>query len=90
MLPEQNDVEPIYSNALAKTDETEIAALIQREFTSGHNVYVTDLISLSRTVLALVGGTGRHGFLLEVGRQLDEYRSDIRHRRAWARLLEAA
>jgi hypothetical protein len=62
---------------------------VGREFAVGHNVYIMPIKPLAIGVLALIGETGRQGFLREVARNLDEYRSDIRHRRAWAELLAA-
>lgn len=72
---------------VAPGDEEDVASLIDHEFISGHNIYVADLISLCRVVLALLGEQGRKDFLREVGVQLDKYHSDISHRRAWADLL---
>lgn len=77
----------IAQQGIASNDEEKITQLVNHEFTSGHNVYVTDLVSLSRTVLALLGEQGRRDFLAEVGIQLDTYHSDISHRRTWAKLL---
>lgn len=69
-------------------EQKEIDRLIDNEFTSGHNVYVPDLISLSRVALALLGESGRSEFLRETANQLEKYRSEINHRRAWASLLD--
>jgi hypothetical protein len=60
---------------------------VTKEFVSGQNVYITDLTTLCRTALALLGEQGRREFVQEVGVQLDRYRSDITHRRCWAQLL---
>jgi|SRR5690348_12940055 len=65
-----------------------IKSLIDHEFASGQNVYVTDLESLGRIALALVGEQGRRDFLIETSAQLEKYRSDITHRRNWASILE--
>lgn len=77
----------IAERGVAPADDAHIKGLIDREFASGHNIYVTDLTELCRVVLALLGEKGRRRFLKEIGHQLDEYRSDVAHRRAWARLL---
>lgn len=70
---------------VAEDDAAGIQDLIQREFASGHNLYVIeDFSSFLRMTLALLGEIGRRVFLAAVGRELDEYKSDIRHRRAWA------
>lgn len=70
-------------------DVVEVQSLIDSEFVAGHNIYLTDLLALARVALALLGEPGRHDFLVEVGNQLEVYRSDIQHRRAWAELLRA-
>jgi hypothetical protein len=77
----------IAQKGVSTKDETDIESLLDREFVSGHNIYITDLISLSNVVLALFGENGRQEFLKEIAHQLDEYRSDIGHRRTWAGLL---
>ncbi len=69
------------------SEGAEVKSLIDHEFTSGQNVYVTDLERLSRTALALVGERGRREFFTETSAQLEKYRSDITHRRAWASIL---
>ncbi len=68
-------------------DQEQVDSLIEREFASGQNIYVMSLSKLAEVSLALIGEEGRRGFLIEVGSQLDEHRSDIRHRRRWAELL---
>lgn len=62
---------------------------VGREFAVGHNVYIMPIKTLAISILVLVGEDGRQEYLREVGRHLDQYRSDIRHRRAWAQLLAA-
>ncbi len=71
------------------SEQEELEALVDREFTSGQNVYVTDLIALSTAVLSIVGEDGRRDFLMETAHQLDAYKSDITHRRAWASILQS-
>jgi len=61
--------------------------LVEHEFTSGHNVYITDLLALSRSALAVLGEQGRRDFLQETAEQLEKYKSEIAHRRAWAEIL---
>ena len=68
-------------------DQAQIDSLVEREFVSGQNVYVMSLSKLAEMSLALIGEEGRRDFLLEVGSQLDDHRSDIRHRRRWSELL---
>lgn len=77
----------IAQQGIAREDLDTVRELINHEFTGGHNIYVIDLFELARVALALLGELGRHDFLVEVGTQLEQYKSDIQHRRAWARLL---
>ncbi len=68
-------------------DQEQVDSLVEREFVSGQNVYVLSLSRLAEVSLALLGEEGRREFLLGVGSQLDDHRSDIRHRRRWSELL---
>jgi hypothetical protein len=63
--------------------------LLEAKFAVGQNAYVFDLKQLLGVVLALMPEGARPEFLQMVGHQLDEYRSDLRHRRAWRELLGA-
>ena len=67
-------------------DAEQIRETVNKEFVSGQNIYITDLDSLARVLLALIGEDGRRLFFELVGEQLDLY-SDVHHRRAWATLL---
>jgi hypothetical protein len=71
----------------AASERAEVRSLVDREFASGQNVYVTDLVALGTALLSIVGEDGRREFLVETGNQLDTYKSDITHRRAWASIL---
>jgi hypothetical protein len=79
----------VATEGTAPSEEEEVESLIDHEFVSGQNVYVTDLERLARTALALLGERGRQEFLRETSAQLEKYRSDITHRRAWASILAA-
>lgn len=70
-----------------RDEREELRRVIDREFTSGFNIYVTDLISLSDAALSLLGEAGRRQFLVETANQLENYHSEVVHRRAWAALL---
>jgi hypothetical protein len=63
---------------------------IEAEFAAGQNIYITNLQSLMEAVFALMPESGRPEFLRLVGDQLEEFKSNIRHRRAWSSLLEKA
>ncbi len=68
-------------------EQEELKHIVDREFISGYNIYVTDLISLSKAALSLLGEGGRRQFLTETANQLENYHSEVVHRRAWAALL---
>ena len=74
---------------ICPTDEEGLPEKRRREFELGHNVYIFDLESLARVVLAIAGETARTVFLETVGRHLDLYRSPLEHRRAWHDLLRS-
>jgi hypothetical protein len=69
------------------SEEPALKSLVEREFASGQNVYVTNLDRLAQTALALVGEKGRRNFLIKTSKQLEEHRSDIVHRQTWSSIL---
>lgn len=80
----------VAQRGFARNDQDRFVQFAENEFARGQSVYVFQLEFLARVVLALVGTAARSDFLRLVARQLDEYRSDIRHRRAWRDLLAKA
>jgi hypothetical protein len=78
----------VVQQSVAGQDRAGIERLMEREFVSGHNIYVLDLPRLAEGVLALMGEKGRTRFLREVGRSLDAYALQVHHRRRWAELLQ--
>jgi len=79
----------VAQQGISPDDKADIDSIVTHEFITGHNIYILDLISLGRVVLGLIGEAGRRDFLQETGYQLDEYKSDVIHRRAWAALLNS-
>jgi len=77
----------VAQQGIAASDRQAVLEHVAREFVGGHNVYITDVLTLAATALSLLGEPGRREFVREVGCQLDVYRSDIVHRRAWSDLL---
>ena len=75
---------------VASSEQAEARKLLQKEFASGHNLYVFDILAFARGTLALLGEAGRREFLRAVGQELDAYGSALADRQAWARLLKAA
>jgi hypothetical protein len=78
----------VVQQSLAGPDREGIGRLADKEFASGHNIYVLDLRRLAEGVLALLGERGRTRFLREVGSSLDAYALQVQHRRRWAELLQ--
>ncbi len=78
------------TRGISRTEKGEIERVIDHEFTSGHNIYLTDVATLARVALALLGEQGRKEFLAETANQLEQFGSDVSHRRAWANLLASA
>lgn len=79
----------VAQRGIAEPNGDAIARHVQQEFATGQNVYITDLLKLADVCLSLLGERGRREFLCEVGAQLDRYRSEIAHRRAWADLVRS-
>jgi len=73
----------IVQKGAAACDHSALAARTEAEFASGQNFYILDLAALARVALALLGEDARREFLGSVGQQLDDYKSDIRHRQDW-------
>lgn len=73
---------------LEKKDVKQAKERIKNEFTSGQNIYISNIIDYSSGILILLGENGRVVFLGKVGPELDRVNSAINHRRAWANLLK--
>ena len=70
------------------TDETASNELAARQFSTGLNVYFEPFSDLSRSVLMLLGESGRRRFLELVGAALEAQRADAQHRWAWAKAVK--
>lgn len=68
-------------------NKNEIHRKISQEFTSGQNIYITDLLKFAEGILILLGEKGRIDFLNKIGIELDDSKSAIQHRKSWANLL---
>jgi len=53
----------IAQKGIEKESVNEVATLVDREFVSGQNIYVFDLIRFAESLLALIGESGRRDFL---------------------------
>jgi hypothetical protein len=77
----------LLTRGIVKQDEKAILSCVQKEFSSGQNIYLLSFRSFVSDMLALLGENGRKKFLIKVGETLDRYGSEIQHRRTWAELL---
>lgn len=70
-----------------KDERDKIETAIDRQFPSGHNIYVAEFEQLLNTCLILFGERGRREFVGLIGQALDDQGADIGDRRRWAALL---
>ncbi len=77
----------LLTKGIFKEDKKAIFNCVQKEFSSGQNIYLLSFQTFVSDMLALLGEGGRNKFLMKVGETLDKYGSEIQHRRAWAELL---
>lgn len=77
----------LIQGGVAPADSEGVSDTITRQFVTGQNVYAVEWNGFLSSCLVLFGEDGRRDFLRHVGRELDERRIDINHRRAWAELL---
>jgi hypothetical protein len=56
---------------------SKVKELVEREFTSGQNIYIFDLLEFAKALLALLGERGRRDFLVSIGGILDRYASSL-------------
>jgi hypothetical protein len=80
----------VAEKGIEERKENEIEKKIKNEFTSGQNVYISNLIDFAYSILILFGEEGRVRFLRRIGSELDRVNSLIFHRKAWAKLLREA
>ena len=78
----------LVQGGVAKKDANEVDAAIEREFTTGQNLYVCNFDDFLNTSLVLFGESGRRTFLVTVGQCLDESKADLVHRQHWQELLQ--
>lgn len=71
----------------ADVDRVEAESLAAKEFSSGLNVYWESFLTLSQSILVILGEGGRKDFLKFVGLSLEEQSVDAQHRWAWAQIV---
>lgn len=75
----------IRANPLIQNEEVEDRA--RREFAGGGNIYILEVNSFFKNILALIGETGRQQFLSQVCSALDELNLDFQDKKDWSQLL---
>jgi len=84
-----NEILFMAQGGIEDADRVQMAERVTREFSSGQNIYISNLIGFATSILTVLGEAGRAEFLHEVGTELDRAASSISHRKAWAALLQA-
>ena len=78
----------VCAEGVLAADEEAVARLFAVAWASGTNLYQLTTADLMRSVLPLTGEDGIRDFVSEVGRQLDTFGTQPRHRQAWKALLD--
>jgi hypothetical protein len=71
------------------THQAEVKARIEKEFSSGLNVYVKSPQAFFDACFVQLGETGRRDVLHEIGEALAEVRADYKHRLKWADIVRS-
>jgi hypothetical protein len=77
------------SHGIVSSDQMVVAHTVERVWASGTNLYEAPLRELVNSFLLLLGEDAIREFVVNVGRQLDRYSTQPRHRRTWKALLDA-
>ncbi len=77
----------IAEKGIKKSEEKKIEQRVKSEFTSGQNIYITNLLEFTSNLSILLGEKGRVSFIRRIGPELDMGNSAIVHKKTWANLL---
>ena len=77
----------IAEKGIIEKEKTELEDRVNKEFTSGQNVYIENFHSFAIGILVLLGESGRVKYLNNIGPELDRVNSNISLRKKWAELL---
>lgn len=69
-------------------DAKDIEEIFERTWASGTNLYQLSIDDLIKVGLTLTGELGRKNFLVNIGRQLNEFNTQPKNRLRWKELLE--
>lgn len=89
LVREKNVSELLYlvKDGVSTEHKVNVEDKLRKEFSSGQNIYIFNLIPFSEVIFALIGEEGRREFIKEVGKVLDEYSSPLISRQTWSLLL---
>jgi len=73
---------------IVPADRTAVEKTFTDAWASGTNLYQVTIIELMRGTLPLLGEPGIRSFVTQIGRQLDRFSTQPRHRKAWKSLLD--
>jgi hypothetical protein len=76
------------TEGMSPRDRTEVERIFQTAWASGTNLYHATIGDLMRASLPLIGEQGIRDFVAQIGRQLDRFSTQPRHRKAWKSLLD--
>jgi hypothetical protein len=76
-----------HQNPITNSDILSVKQLLEREFSSGLNIYIESAHLFMSCLLSIIGENGRRCFLEEVGNCLREQNADYMHRVEWGRIV---
>jgi hypothetical protein len=79
----------VVQGGVTQDEAEQINAVIQKEFSSGQNIYVAEFFPFVENHLILFGENGRRRFLQLVCEELDIRNADVSHRQRWRDILAA-
>lgn len=77
----------LVQGGIQSSDDAKVGDLVEREFTTGQNLYVCEFKEFLNACLILLAEGGRRAFLQQVGQELDALKADLSHRQMWRELL---
>jgi hypothetical protein len=77
------------AEGITGTQREQIETTMQSAWASGTNIYHATTHELMHSLLPLTGEKGVKSFIVHVGRQLDAFNTQPKHRKSWKTLLDA-
>lgn len=77
------------TSGVGKNEETLVNESFESAWASGTSLYHLTIDELIRSILPIIGEASTRTFITKVGKQLDEFSSQPRHRKAWKSLLDS-